>query len=79
MGGARAALRCACRETPAPTHARAPSARLRRRSAIMASDLVFAMAALKMGVAMTPRQLIEGRAIMVRARRVAPHRSRDLG
>jgi hypothetical protein len=28
---------------------------------------VFAMAALKMGVAMTPRQLIEGRAIMVRA------------
>ena len=32
----------------------------------MASDLVFAMAALKMGVAMTPRQLIEGRAIMVR-------------
>jgi hypothetical protein len=32
----------------------------------MASDLVFGMAALKMGVAMTPRQLIEGRAIMVR-------------
>ncbi len=60
----------------APTHA--PSllssnlsltraAATRRRSAIMASDLVFGMAALKMGVAMTPRQLIEGRAIMVRS------------
>ena len=45
----------------------------------MASDLVFAMAALKMGVAMTPRQLIEGRAIMVRARRAATARSWHLG
>ena len=41
-------------------------ARAASRSAILTSDLVFAMGALKMGVAMTPRQLIEGRAIMAR-------------
>ena len=71
------APRAAYRETPAPAHARASAHAPRRRSAIMASDLVFAMAALKRGVAMTPRQLIEGRAIMVRALAARSRRVRD--
>ena len=65
-GRCATARSCLAKLAHQPTPADAP----RRRSAIMASDLVFGMAALKMGVAMTPRQLIEGRAIMVRALRV---------
>ena len=49
-----------------------------RRSAILTSDLIFAMAALKMGVAMTPRQLIEGRWVMARARAAAARSAHSL-
>ncbi len=64
---ARALPRCLRAHRPRNAHAvltRAPRGITRRRSAIILSDLIFALGALKMGVAMTPRQLIEGRCVM---------------